>query len=288
MVESFDIPLEIIGDAGAGFRHRNEGDEIEREVVIDRAEDLYVGCELLPVLHGQYDAKSSTPASLVVFDFRFQPNRRKKQFPEAHISVVFADEKEPGNAKLDPIVREISFAPPGDSGQWAIRPTERRQEVKRAINLSAGGEVSGLSLTGGASYEIAEIAEKRDSTILEARKRVIGRATGRKNAAEWDLLENGSTKDGIPTFMRVAALLERPKERRFIATVSVDAELSLGSLASGIKRVFGKRRVPIVDPVIFDPGRTDGPVPRIKADKKNLGNEDIQAFSVILKEGELQ
>lgn len=180
-------------------------------------------------------------------DIRFslpKSNKQKKRFLEAHISVVFADEQAPGSPKLDPVVREISFAPAGGSGQWAIRPIARKQEVKRAADLSAGGEGFGFSVTGGAAYEISEEIEKRDSAILEATKRVHGRATGRKNAAEWDLLENSSAKDGIPTFMRAAILLERPqatKERRFTATVWINSKVSLGSLLSDIKNVFGTK-----------------------------------------------
>lgn len=45
--------------------------------------------------------------------------------------------------------------------------------------------------------------------------------------------------------------------------------------------------MPIVDPVLFDPGRKDSPVPVIEADKNNLGKEDLRPISVILKEEEL-
>jgi hypothetical protein len=110
MAESLDIPLEIIADAGAAFRHRSHGDEVEREVIIDRGEDIYVGCELLPVIHGQFDVTSGPPMSLVIFDFQFQSNRSKRRFLEGHISVTSAMGKPLGDSKLDPVVRGISFA----------------------------------------------------------------------------------------------------------------------------------------------------------------------------------
>jgi hypothetical protein len=54
MSQNLDFLLDEPGDEGADFRHQNMVGEIEQEVVIDRGEDLYIGCELLPVIHGQY------------------------------------------------------------------------------------------------------------------------------------------------------------------------------------------------------------------------------------------
>lgn len=293
MAEELDILLQVPGDGGADFRHQNYGDEIEREVVIDQSEDLFVGCELLPVIHGQMDPSANTPASLVIFDFRFQGNNRKKRFLKAHITVVFADEQSPGSPMFDPVVREISFAPSGGSGRHAIFPTTQRRDIKRAANLSGGGGGFGVNFMGGASYEVSETIGKRDSAILEARKRVLGRATGRKNAVEWELFENDAQHDGIPTFMRVATLLERPKveeSRRFKATVSIDAKLALGPRGLDICRALGTRNGPPVDPVIFDPERRRKVKSIIDVDANNLGEIDIQRdpnLSVLLVEEEI-
>lgn len=293
MAEELDILLQVPGDHGADFRHQNNGDEIEREVVIDRGEDLFVGCELLPVIHGQMDPSTKTPASLVVFDFRFQSNRRKKRFLKAHITVVFADEQFPGHPSFDPVVKEISFAPSGGNGRHSVFPTTRKQEVKRAVNLSGGGSEFGVNVTGGASYEVNETVEKRDSAILEARKRVLGRGMGSKNAAEWVLLEKNLKQDGIPTFMRVAIILKRPESnesRRFKATISVDAKLALGPRIADIWSVLGMTNVPPVDPVIFDPGRRRKVKFVLDVDEDHLeavNLQDDQNLSVLLREDEI-
>jgi hypothetical protein len=289
MSEELDILLQAVGDDGAEYRNRNDGDEIEREVVIDRGEDIFVGCELLPVIHGQMDPESAVPASLVVFDFHFQGNARKKRFLSAHISVVFADEQSPGNPQFDPVVREVSFAPTGAGGRHSIIPTMRQKEVRRAVNLSGGGGAFGVEIKGGTSYEVTETVKTYDSAILEARKRVLGRAVGKKNTAEWVLLENESLHDGIPPFMRVAVLLERQsaedEPRRFKGTISIDAKVAMGYRVADIWNVLGMRKVPPVDPVIFDPERRRRVAGIIEADANHLRAANVEDIGVLLGEG---
>ncbi|KAL5362971.1 hypothetical protein BJX96DRAFT_177658 [Aspergillus floccosus] len=288
MAQELDILLELAGDDGAEYRNRNDGAEIEREVVIDRGEDIFVGCDLLPVIHGQMDPEDEVPASLVVFDFHFQGSARKKRFISAHISVVFADEESPGNPRLDPIVREISFAPTGASGRHSIIPTVHQKEVRRAVSLSSGGSAFGVEIKGGVFYEVSETVKKHDSAFLEARKRVLGRAVGKKNAAEWLLLENESRRDGIPPFMRVAVLLERQsikgETRRFTGTVSVDARVAMGHRVSDVWNALGMRKVPPVDPVIFNPERRRRMEDIIDADANNLRAAKVEDIGVLLGE----
>lgn len=176
MSRSFDI---LLGEPGADFRQKNLDGEIERNTVIERGEDLFIGCELLPVVHGQYETTSnpdSDPdASLVIFDLSFQPNKRAKRFVSAQISVVFSDEQHAG-AEYDPVVKEMSFFPAGLGGYFLLFPTTRLQQVKRTTDLSGGGGAFGATLTAGYSY---------------------GRQSGAKNAAEWALNENTPLHEAV-------------------------------------------------------------------------------------------
>jgi hypothetical protein len=285
-VGGLDFLLQPVGDGGAEYRFRNDLEEIEREVVIDRGEDIFIGCDLLPVIHGQTNPDSGTPASLLVFDFRFQSNRRKKRFLRADIRVIFADEKEPGSTVYDPIVKKISFAPLGQSSQYTISPTTTTREVERVVSVSGSGGQLGISLTAGYTYSLKETIEESDAAMLVAPKRVRTRMIGKKNSAEWTLLENSSTRSGIPTFMRVGILLERPmaaESRRFTATVSVDAELNVGSHLETIRRFFGKKEVPAVDPIIFDPQRQGGPsASMFRVERASLDAANMEEIAVIL------
>jgi hypothetical protein len=256
MSESFDIFLDLAGDEGAQFRHQNDGDEIERTIVIDRGEALVVTCELLPAIHGQYTPDSYSPASLVIFDFSFLPTKHARRFLEAEISVIFADE-ERGGQLYDPEVKEISFSPSGQASYLSMFPTTRRQEVARGVQVLGGGGAFGASL------------------------RVRGRGKGGHNAAEWSLLENSSTRSGIPTFFRAAVLLLRPdfaEGRRFTAMVTIKAKVDLlTSIEEGVKRVLGK--INKVDPIIFDPEQKDPPTTTF--DRTNLGGQALSEISLV-------
>jgi hypothetical protein len=281
MSESFDIFLDLAGDEGAQFRHQNDGDEIERTIVIDRGEALVVTCELLPAIHGQYTPDSYSPASLVIFDFSFLPTKHARRFLEAEISVIFADE-ERGGQLYDPEVKEISFSPSGQASYLSMFPTTRRQEVARGVQVLGGGGAFGASLTAGFFWELSETKQSEDAAALVARKRVRGRGKGGQNAAEWSLLENSSTRSGIPTFFRAAVLLLRPdfaEGRRFTAMVTIKAKVDLlTSIEEGVKRVLGK--ISKVDPIIFDPEQKDPPATTF--DRTNLGGQALSEISLVL------
>lgn len=285
MSRTFDILLGEPDDSGADFRQKRLGDEIEHDVVIERGEDLFIGCELLPVVHGQYETGSTSDASLVIFDFSFQPNKRARRFVQAKISVVFADEQNKG-AEYDPEVKEMSFVPSGRGGYFLLFPTTHVQEVKRTANVSGGGGAFGANLTAGFIYELSETLERKNAAVLVGSKRTRGRPGGRKNAAEWALEENTSTKDGIPTFMRAAVLLHRSglaKGRKFTAVITINAKVdAITTIEEGILNLFGRRKVPADDAVVFDPDRKDGPASLFKVDPKNLKGQNLEDISIVL------
>ncbi|TAQ85278.1 hypothetical protein B7494_g6396 [Chlorociboria aeruginascens] len=102
MSRSFDILLGESDDAGAGFRQKRLGDEIEHRVIIER----------------------------VIFDFSFQPNKRAKRFVQAQISVVFADEQNK-MPEYDPEVKEMSFVPSSRGGYFLLLK-ETEESKKKA------------------------------------------------------------------------------------------------------------------------------------------------------------
>jgi hypothetical protein len=52
MLDERDILLGEPDDAGADFRWKRIGHEIEHSIVIECGEDLFIDCEPLPIVHG--------------------------------------------------------------------------------------------------------------------------------------------------------------------------------------------------------------------------------------------
>jgi hypothetical protein len=176
--------------------------------------------------------------------------------------------------------------PSARGGFFSLSPTTTIQEIKRTGNVGGSGGAFGSSLNAGYTYEVSETVKKTKAAALVASKRVRGRSDGARNSAEWTLYENGSTNDGIPTFMRAAVLLVRPlpsKNRKFLATVTIDTQVDVITAAEeGLKSLFGKKKVPLVDPIIFEPTRKDSPESVFEIDPKNLKAKNLEDISVVL------
>jgi hypothetical protein len=87
------------------------------------------------------------------------------------------------------------------------------------------------------------------------------------------LLENKTTKTGVPAAMRTAVLLKRKDESLFQCVVSIDARVDFKST---VERVFGgKGREPKDDPVLFDP-ELDPTNNLREYDVKELGAFDLE------------
>jgi len=100
-------------------------------------------------------------------------------------------------------------------------------------------------------WEIAVNRDVRDATIVTGSIDLRGRNWGKSNCASWTLLENVSTKTGVPSLLQTAVLLKRVDVNPFKCVFKIDA---IVDFKSTLERVFGGTgRGPKDDPVLFDP-----------------------------------
>ena len=138
-------------------------------------------------------------------------------------------------------------------GTMILLPTTQLEDIKRNVSLQLGGAapVGGVTATGTVGWEKCVRRERSDCTVVTGSTSLEGRNYGPKNSASWTLLENKTTKTGVPMSMRTAVLLKRKDESPFQCVVKIDATVDLKST---LEQVFGgKGREPKDDAVLFDP-----------------------------------
>jgi hypothetical protein len=243
---SFDIGLSPTGDAGSSFRTQNDPSApFQRSNYIERKGAVDIRCSCLDVIHGLFSIESEVLATLIVLQFRFDARKRARRFESVDISLEFKGMK-PGDS--GPEVYTISPV-----GRMSLVPTAQHEDIKRNASLQLGGAapLGGVTATGTVGWEKSVSKDTSDETTLTGSIDLKGRNWGKSNCASWTLLENKTTKTGVPTSMRTAVLLKRKDETPFQCVVKIDASVDFKST---LERVFGgKGREPKDDPVFFDP-----------------------------------
>lgn len=240
---SFDIDLSPGGDEGSSFRTQNDPSApLQRSNYIERKGAVDIRCSCLDVIHGLFSSSSKTFATLIVLQFRFDPQKRARRFQSVRISLEFGGMK---HVETGPEV--FSIAP---VGRLSLVPTTQHEEVKQSGSLQLGGAapVGGITATGTLGWEKAVSRDTSDQTTVTGSIDLKGRNWGKSNCASWNLLENATTKTGVPTSMRTALLLKRKDKSQFQCLVKIDAYVDF---KSSLERVFGGK--PKDDPVLFDP-----------------------------------
>jgi len=237
---SFDIGLSPAGDAGSSFRTQNDPSApLQRSNYIERKGAVDIRCSCLDVIHGLYSAESGVFATLIVLQFRFDARKRARRFESVDISLEFGARK-PGQG--GPEVYAIAPV-----GRMSLVPTVQHEEVKRTASLQMGG----ITARGAVGWEKSVSKDTGDQTTVTGSIDLRGRNWGKSNCASWTLLENKTTKTGVPTSMRTAVLLKRKDESQFQCVVKIVASVDFKST---LERVFGgKGRTPKDDPVLFHP-----------------------------------
>jgi hypothetical protein len=243
---SFDIGLSPTGDAGSSFRTQNDPSApLQRSNYIERKGSVDIRCSCLDVIHGLFSASSDPFATLIVLQFRFDARKQARRFESVDISLEFKGMK-PGESGPE----VFAIAP---DGRMSLVPTTQHEDVKRNVSLQLGGAapVGGVSATGTVVWEKTVGRDTSDQTTVTGSIDLKGRNWRPSNCASWTLLENQTTKTGVPTSMRTAILLKRKDESPFQCVVKIDASVDFKST---LERVFGgKGREPRDDPVLFDP-----------------------------------
>ena len=264
---SFDIGLSKTGDAGSHFRTENDpSNPWQRANVIERKSAVDIRCSCLDVVHGSLSASSDFFATLIVLQFRFDPRKVARRFQSVNIELEF---KGMGFKETGPEVFAIS-----PEGRMSLMPTTQHEDTKQNLNLQFGGAapVGGITATGTVGWEKSVGRDTSDQTTVTGSIDLKGRNYGPSNCVSWTLLENKTTKTGVPTLMRTTILLKRKHEKAFQCVVKIDAKVDIRST---LERVFGgKGRAPRDDPVLFDPesGSTEN--------LRKYNEEDLGAFDM--------
>src|SRR5277367_2427156 len=219
----FTIPLFPTGDEGAAFRLRNkEGGEIQRPHIIQNESAVTVQADLFSVLHGR-SSPGGGEATLIVVEFHFTGSEpRGRRLRKATIDVKFGLEDKDVGSEYDPKVSKIA-----PCGTFFRNPAREKQETKYNANISAnfGGGPACLGL--GAGWERTNSTVREERETLSGARRIEGRNSGSQNAARWIIRENKLNKNGIPSLLRTAILLELQCKERFRAFVAINAEVDL-------------------------------------------------------------
>lgn len=268
---SFDIGLSSTGDAGSSFRTQNDPSApLQRSNYVERNKGgVDIRCSCLDVIHGLWSSSSDKFATLIILQFRFDPRKRARRIQDANIVLRFAGMK-PGEG--DPEV--VAIAP---DGSFNLVPTTQHEETTRggSLALGAAAPVGGLTATGTLSLEKAISRDTSDHTTVTGSIDLKERNWGAKNCASWTLLENKTTKTGVPKSMRTAILLKRKDENPFQCIVKIDAGVDF---KSSLERMFGGK--PRDDPVLFDPELE--PTNNLqKYDTEELGSFNVESMSQI-------
>jgi len=247
------IPIEILhvcddDDEISTYRTRNDPSRPhQRTTVTQRKGVIDVRCIAKDVVHGRLHPESEL-ATLLVFDFRFDPCKKGRRILRADLSFTFSS-KNPATAAA---LKVIGIAP---DGRTLYAPTKQQVMTTRGVEINAGGAwVPGAALGGlGGSlkWEKTVSHEMTDAAVI------IGWIddnnhdydNGSPTVARWTLLENSSAATGVPASVRTAILLQRGDDNtefyaKFEMLIRPDNVTVMGNLLV---------KTPKDDPIIYKP-----------------------------------
>lgn len=261
------------GDEDSDYRTQNDPSRPhQRSNVVERKGSVQVRCVAVDVVHGSLEPDGE-PASLLVFDFRFDARKHARRIVEAHMSFTFARGDANAGVWADPVV--LNMAP---QGRMTVMRTTQTATTTRGGEAKAGGGAlgGGIALGGGLKWEKSMSRETSDATTVVGSIDLVGRNFGASNGVSWTLLENRSVKTGVPTSVRTAVLLQRADpDAKFRATCKIRAQ---ADLRSSVEKLFGK--TPKDDPILYDPSLP--PTNKLRNyEVDSLGKIDLKSLSAV-------
>ncbi|KAK8133279.1 hypothetical protein PG999_001452 [Apiospora kogelbergensis] len=260
----FDIGLIEMGDEGNSFRTQNDPSApFQRRNIVERKGIIDIRCIAKDVVHG-YMNNGDEPATLLVYDFQFDPREAGRRILSADIELFYSstDGRQPEVVDIAPKGRNI------------LAQTTQSETISTSTNLSAGADLAGAQLGGEQKWEKAINRERTDATRVIGSIDLKNRTWGESNTASWTLLENESVKTGVPAHLLVAVLLKRPDEdMEFQCACKIRSSVDL---VSRLVRLFGSK--PKDDPILYNPTLPSTSILR-PYDLSNLGQIELQELS---------
>jgi hypothetical protein len=287
---SFDIQLSTEQE-DRDWRRKNDGDEIQRaDVVDDLCAGLLLQARIDRIVHG-HETENGSPATLIVFGFRFHGLDEKRRFKQATITILFQDEKK--RTRADPEV--IALWPNGDFTLG--EPTEI--DVEDTKGAEVGADVTGGTVVQAGAH-VTRAWERKQSFKKTDRSTLTGsiildtdiREFGPNNAVRLTINEDTAATSGLVTDFRAAVLLKRKNETGFfLGTVKIKAKAHFAYNAiRGIRDIAAFR--PRDDPVKFKPGEQYVRPATLagfleaklaeKVDEKNLNTTHLDSLAGVL------
>ncbi|KAL7961526.1 hypothetical protein V8C34DRAFT_311755 [Trichoderma compactum] len=225
------------------FHTRGRPGEIQREV----ATEFYGGRKKRPafnvsavakaIVHGILDETSKTPATFLVYDFKFL-SHRSTRIKDASISFEFKARR--GSTSLGPTV--IAVAP--YAKHIMLRTTET---VTRTISGDAGIQ-GGAVVTGNVSVHAEKMVEKITTHAAEVVGDNPADEWSNRFLAQWSLSENTSQMSGIVSLFRACILLTRDNDEEFYLYPTVQVKPDLKSQLRGPLWGFRRPDDPLLQP----------------------------------------
>lgn len=265
---SFGLSLQASGEAGGYHTANDPKNRFQRATVTDREGSVDVHGKSKVIIHGSMSSESNEAATLLVYDFTFNPTKRFRRIASAVITFEFAS-NEPDSP--GPEVQNVA-----PSGYWSLAETMQNEHVEKSRNANFGLGYQGVSVGGTRTWTRSIDREVKDSTSISGD--TICNAYGKETGAKFVLLENDSAspKTGIPPFFRLAILLKREGNDLFQCTVNIDIE---ADWRSQFGKFFAAKNED--DPIYFDPELA--PVNKLKGwegmfDAEDLGSTNVEVI----------
>lgn len=266
-IDVFNVAMFESGSAGSGFHTKNNPkDPYQRQEVIQRTGAIDIRCSVLDVVHGVMSPESDYWATLMVLQFRFDPQKRMRRITEASLELLF-DLTDPDNEL--PEVEAISF-----DGNYSLLPS-KQSESTTVGGTGTLGATQIVTASGTAKWEKTVTRETSDKTTVSGGRFVVDNIPPNR-IAKWTLLENGTLKSGIPASLQVAVRIQREDEAIFTCMPTIKCKADKWT---SIESFFGK--VPEDDPILLNPDRKS--TNRLMVyDTNNIGAIDVQALGNIV------
>ena len=269
-LRSLQVPLFLEGNDEDGFlRTQNaSATDYERRNVIERTRGaIHVRCDLIDVVHGSLDERSGSNATLVILKFRFEPQKESRRVVRARINIEFFATTKGGATP------EVYAIAPDD--RWTVVPTTDHEETVKSGGLNLGA--AGIPFVDASVHATIERTVTRDisdaTTVTGSINLAPGKNSGISSCAAWNLLENKRRKTGVPDSVQVAVLLKREDNELFNSMVTLEADVDIVTRTEH----FFNRKVPLDDPILFNPQLEQETRPKKYEKARRCGRETLEA-----------
>ncbi|KAK6716967.1 hypothetical protein SNK05_000168 [Fusarium graminearum] len=261
------FPMIEYGTEEAEFHIRNNAtNPFQRSQVIQRTgRGVAIQCNLIDVVHGAISADSDYWATILVFQFRFDPEKNARRIARAQIDLSF-DSVEV-DARI-PEVDSISF-----DGNYSFSPSQE------SVSFTRGGEGSigtsfGANLNTSLKWEKAVSHETSHAATISGRK-YLDERDNLTRKVQWTLLENDSQKKGVPASIQVAVRVKRMDEAVFACHMKLACK---ADKRTALQNFFGG--MPKDDPILLKPAQPSKNR-LMKYDVEELGAVDLDKLGAV-------